>query len=91
LEISIVVLITGALTAAAIAELAFKAAINTGAGELTKGAIAKGKQLWQKICGKVKEEGASETALLEVEGDVLDWLLDYNKQGVMSRVRSEVL
>lgn len=61
------ILITGALTAAAITELALKAAINTGVGELTKGAIAKGKQLWQKIRGKVKEEGASETALLEVE------------------------
>lgn len=61
------ILITGALTAAAIADLALKAAINTGAGELTKAAIVKGKLLWQKIRGKVKEEGATEAALLEVE------------------------
>lgn len=55
------------LTAAAIAKLAFDAAIQTGAGKLTEAAIEKGKQLWQKIRGKVKEEGASETALAEVE------------------------
>ncbi len=58
------IVITGALTAAAIAKLAFDAVIQTGAGELAKAA---GKQLWQKIRGKVKEEGASETALAEVE------------------------
>jgi hypothetical protein len=42
------------LTAAAIAKLAFDAAIQTGAGKLTEAAIEKGKQLWQKIRGKVK-------------------------------------
>ncbi len=61
------IVITGALTAAAIAKLAFDAVIQTGAGKLTEAAIVKGKQLWQKIRGKVKEEGASETALAEVE------------------------
>jgi len=62
-----VIIITGALTAAAIAKLAFDAVIQTGAGKLTEAAIAKGKQLWQKIRGKVKEEGATETVLAEVE------------------------
>lgn len=61
------ILITGALTAAAIAKLAFDAVIQTGAGKLTEAAIAKGKQLWQKIRGKVKEEGATEAVLAEVE------------------------
>jgi phenylalanyl-tRNA synthetase alpha subunit len=64
------------LTAAAIAKLAFDAAIQTGAGKLTEAAIEKGKQLWQKIRGKVKEEGVKETTLVEVENqkslDVLE-------------------
>lgn len=61
------IIITGALTAAAIAKIALDAVIQTGAGKLTEAAIAKGKQLWQKIRGKVKEEGATETVLAEVE------------------------
>jgi hypothetical protein len=64
------------LTAAAIAKLAFDAAIQAGAGKLTEAAIEKGKQLWQKIRGKVKEEGVKETTLVEVENqkslDVLE-------------------
>lgn len=55
------------LTAAKIAEIAFNAVIETGAGKLTEAAITKGKQLWQKVRGKVKEEGATETALVELE------------------------
>ncbi len=55
------------LTAGAIAKLAFDAIIQTGAGKLTEAAIEKSKQLWQKIRGKVKEEGVKETTLVEVE------------------------
>ena len=55
------------LTATAIAKLAFDAVIQTGAGKLTEAAIEKGKQLWQKIRGKVKEEGVTEAVLVEVE------------------------
>ena len=55
------------LTAGALAKLAFDAVIQTGAGKLTEAALEKGKQLWQKIRGKVKEEGATEAALVEVE------------------------
>ena len=55
------------LTAAAIAKLAFDAVIQTGAGKLTEAALEKGKQLWQKIRGKVKEEGVTEAVLVEVE------------------------
>ena len=55
------------ITAAAIAELAFNALIQTGAGNLTKTAIEKGKKLWQKIRGKVKEEGVTEEVLVAVE------------------------
>ncbi len=60
-------IIPEALTAAAIAKLAFDAAIQTGAGKLTEAGIAKGKQLWQKIRGKLKGEPAVEAALIEVE------------------------
>ena len=55
------------LTAAAIAKLAFDGAIQAGAGKLTEAALAKAKQLWQKIRGKVKDEGVQETTLVEVE------------------------
>ena len=55
------------LTAAAIAKLAFDAVIQTGAGKLTEAGIAKAKELWQKIRGKVKDEGVTEKALAEVE------------------------
>ena len=55
------------LTAAAIAKLAFDAVIQTGAGKLTETGIEKSKQLWQKIRGKVKEEGVTEAVLVEVE------------------------
>lgn len=70
------IIITGALTAAAIAKLAFDAVIQTGAGKLTEAAIAKGKQLWQKIRGKVKEEGATEAVLAEVEKERLPETLE---------------
>jgi hypothetical protein len=56
-----------ALTAAAIAQLAFEAVIQSGAGKFTEAALAKGKQLWQKIRGKLKEDPAAEAALVEVE------------------------
>ena len=55
------------LTATAIAKLAFDAVIQTGAGKLTEAAIEKGKQLWQKIRGKVIDEGVTEAVLVEVE------------------------
>ena len=55
------------LTATAIAKLVFDGAIQTGAGKLTEAALAKAQQLWQKIRGKVKEEGVQETTLVEVE------------------------
>ena len=55
------------LTAAAIAKLVFDTVIQTGAGKLTEAGIEKSKQLWQKIRGKVKEEGATEAVLVEVE------------------------
>ncbi len=55
------------LTAGAIAELAFDAVIQAGVGKLKEAALEKGKQLWQKIRGKVKEEGVTETVLVDVE------------------------
>ncbi len=55
------------LTAGAIAKLAFDGVIQAGAGKLTEAALEKGNQLWQKIRGKVKEEGVKETTLVEVE------------------------
>ena len=57
----------GTLTTGAIAKLVFDAVIQTGAGKLTEAGIEKGKQLWQKIRGKVKEEGVTEAVLVEVE------------------------
>jgi len=54
-------------TAAAIAKLVYETVIKTGAETLTKGVIAKGKELWQKIRGKLKEEPAAEAALNEEE------------------------
>ena len=64
------------LTAGAIAKLAFDTVIQTGAGKLTEAALEKGKQLWQKIRGKVKEESVTEAVLVEVENkkslDILD-------------------
>ncbi len=55
------------LTAEAIAKLVFDGAIQAGAGKLTEAALAKAQQLWQKIRGKVKEEGVTETTLVAVE------------------------
>ncbi|MGB5634406.1 MAG: hypothetical protein WBM86_16715 [Waterburya sp.] len=55
------------LTAEVIAKLAFDGVIQAGAGKLTEAALEKGKQLWQKIRGKVKEEGVTEAVLVEVE------------------------
>lgn len=55
------------LTAPAIAKLAFDAFVQTGVGKLTEVALQKGKQLWQKIRGKVKEEGVKEVTLVELE------------------------
>lgn len=55
------------LTAAAISKLVFDTAIKTIAGKLTEAGLAKAQQLWQKIRGKVKEEGVTETTLVEVE------------------------
>ena len=55
------------LTAEAIAKLVFDGVIQAGAGKLTEAALEKGKQLWQKIRGKVKEEGVTEAVLVEVE------------------------
>lgn len=55
------------LTAAAIAKLAFDAFIQTGVGKLTEAALKQAKLLWQKIRGKVKEEGLDEDTLVELE------------------------
>ena len=55
------------LTAAALAKLAFDAVIQTGVGKLTEAALKQGKILWQKIRGKVKEEGVTEAVLVELE------------------------
>lgn len=55
------------LTAELIAKLAFDGVIQAGAGKLTEAALEKCQQLWQKIRGKVKEEGVTEAVLLEVE------------------------
>ena len=55
------------LTATAIANLAFDAIIQTGAGKLPEAALEKGKRLWRKIRGKVKEEGVTEAELVAVE------------------------
>lgn len=71
------IIITGALTAAAIAKLAFDAVIQTGVGKLTE---ALGKQLWQKIRGKVKEEGVTETILAEVEKERSPEILEHLKR-----------
>ena len=55
------------LTADAIAKLAFDEVIQTSVGKLTEVALARGTELWQKIRGKVKEEGVTEAVLVEVE------------------------
>ncbi len=55
------------LTAELIAKLAFDGVIQAGAGKLTEAGLEKGKQLWQKIRGKVKEEGLTEAVLVDVE------------------------
>ena len=55
------------LTADAIAKLAFDEVIQTSVGKLTEAALARGTGLWQKIRGKVKEEGVTEAILVEVE------------------------
>ena len=54
-------------TAAAIAELVFNTVISTVARKPTEAILEKGKELWQKIRGKVKEEGVTEAVLVEVE------------------------
>lgn len=55
------------LTAAAIAELVFNTVISTVARKPTEAILEKGKELWQKIRGKVKDEGITEAVLLELE------------------------
>ena len=64
------------LTAAVIAKLAFDGVIQAGAGKLTEAALEKGKQLWQKIRGKVKEEGVTEAVLVEVEKNKSSQILE---------------
>ena len=64
------------LTAAAIAKIAFDGVIKTSAGKLTEAALEKGKQLWQKIRGKVKEEGVTEAVLVEVEQNKSSQILE---------------
>lgn len=56
-------------TAAKILEIAFTAVIETSAGNLTGGAIAKAKQLWQKIGDRLKGEPTAEAALVKVESE----------------------
>ena len=76
------------LTAAAIANLAFDGVIQAGAGKLTEAALAKCQQLWQKIRGKVKEEGVTEAVLVEVENKKS---LDILEQQVVPRLREAIL
>ena len=64
------------LTAAAIATIAFETIIQTGAGTLTEAVIEKGKELWQKIRGKVKEEGVTEAVLVELENQKSQEILE---------------
>ena len=64
------------LTAAAIATIAFETIIQTGAGTLTEAAIEKGKELWQKIRGKVKDEGVTEAILVELENQKSQEILE---------------
>lgn len=64
------------LTAELIANLAFDTIIQTGAGKLTEAVLEKGKQLWQKIRGKVKEEGVTEAVLVEVEQNKSSQILE---------------
>ncbi len=64
------------LTAGEIAELAFNAVIQAGVGKLKEVALEKGKQLWQKIRGKVKEEGVTEAVLVEVEKNKSSQILE---------------
>ncbi len=56
-----------ALTTAAIVKLAFEAAIQTGAGNLTEEAISKAKRLWQKIEEKFKGNPIVEEVLKDAE------------------------
>ena len=63
------------LTAAVIAELVFKTVIQTVVRKPTEAALEKGKQLWQKIRGKVKEEGVTEAVLVAVENQKSQELL----------------
>ena len=76
------------LTAAAIAQLAFDGVIQAGAGKLTEAGLEKGKQLWQKIRGKVKEEGVAEAALVEVEKNKSQEILE---QQVIPRLHEAML
>ncbi len=64
------------LTAEAIAQLAFDGVIQAGAGKLTEAALAKCQQLWQKIRGKVKEEGVAEAVLVDVEKNKSSQILE---------------
>ncbi|MGK7893790.1 MAG: hypothetical protein AB4372_09235 [Xenococcus sp. (in: cyanobacteria)] len=50
-----------------IAELVFNTVIQTAVRKPTEAILEKGKELWQKIRGKVKEEGVTEDVLLELE------------------------
>ncbi len=56
-----------ALTAAAIAKLAFDGVIQAGAGNLTETAISKAKLLWPKIREKFKGNPIAEEALRDAE------------------------
>jgi len=55
------------LTATAIAELVFNTIIQTTARKPTEVVLNKVQELWQKVRGKVQDEGVTETALLELE------------------------
>jgi hypothetical protein len=56
-------------TAAKILEIALTAVIETGSGKFTEGAIAKAKELWQKIGDRLKSEPTAEAALVKVESE----------------------
>jgi hypothetical protein len=66
-----------ALTAAAIAKLAFDGFIQAGAGKLTEAALDKSRQLWQKIRGKLQDDSTAGAAIAEVEKQKSQEILEH--------------
>ena len=64
------------LTAAAISELVFNTVIQTVTRKPTEAILEKAQKLWLKIRGKVKEEGVTESVLLELENQKSQQILE---------------